>query len=153
MGAIQGFDIGFSYHFDAVTHDRHVTTFGRLFALVVHGQVLERAAARVAELHIRTLQTARILALTKCFHFRQRVDGVTILVFRFFIRGWTDFFAVLSTIRRVKHVDDGTLLTFELHDIAFTNTLHLPWTWWIKARLRVYALIWLVIRFIGVFCA
>ena len=58
MGTIRGFDIGFSYHFDAVRHYRHVTTFGRLFALVVHGQVLERPGARVAELHIRTLQTA-----------------------------------------------------------------------------------------------
>ena len=80
---------------------------------------------------------------------------MTILVFRVFIRGWTDFFAVLSTIRGVKHVDDGTLVTFELHDLAFANTLHLPWTWWIEARLLVYAALvdypfhWCVLCLIG----
>ena len=66
---------------------------------------------------------------------------MTILVFRVNIRGWADFFAVLSTIRGVKNVDDGTFITFELHDRAFTNTLHLPWTWWMRVRLLVYALV------------
>ena len=79
---------------------------------------------------------------------------MTILVFRVNIRGWADFFAVLSTIRGVKNVDDGTFVTFELHDRAFTNTLHLPWTWWMRVRLLVCALLCLVdMRFVGVFCA
>ena len=98
----------------------HERTCNSRFAHVLHGQVLVRAAAWVAEVSVSALHTARRFALAEGFHLWQRAHRVTVLCFD--RRGRAHLVAVLSTVRRADHIDD-TCVTLDCQRLALANAL------------------------------